>query len=70
MALYYFTEEERAVRRSTDYRARPQDGVKRVAIWADKNVVDLYDRAKRRLHLDDDTAQRIMARIDGMRRRK
>ena len=70
MALYYFTEEERAVRRSTDYRARPQDGVKRVAIWADKNVVDLYDRAKRRLGLDDDTAQRILARIDGVRRRK
>ena len=70
MALYYFTEEERAVRRSTDYRARPQDGVKRVAIWADKNVVDLYDRAKRRLRLDDDTAQRILARIDGVRRRK
>ncbi len=27
MALYYFTEEEHAVRRSTNYRARPEDGL-------------------------------------------
>ncbi len=70
MALYYFTEEADPVRRSTDYRARPEDGVKRVAIWADKNVVDLYDRAKRRLGISDETAQRILAGIDVVRRRR
>ncbi len=69
LALYYFTEEEHAVRRSTDYRARPEDGLRKVAIWADKNVVDLYDRAKRRLGIRDETVQRLLARIDTLRRR-
>ncbi|EWT02884.1 proline hydroxylase [Intrasporangium oryzae NRRL B-24470] len=69
MALYYFTEESEAVRRSTDYRARPDDGIKKVAIWADKNAVDLYDRAKRRLGISDDTVQRWLARVDRLRRR-
>jgi hypothetical protein len=69
MALYYFTEEAEAVRRSTDYRARPDDGFKKVAIWADKNAVDLYDRAKRRLGVTDETAARWLARVDRLRRR-
>lgn len=67
MALYYFTEEPEAVRRSTDYRARPDDGMKKVAIWADKNAVDLYDRAKRRLGIKDETVQRWLARVDRLR---
>ena len=69
MALYYFTEEAEAVRRSTDYRARPDDGLKKIAIWADKNAVDLYDRAKRRLGVTDETAARWLARADRLRRR-
>lgn len=69
MALYYFTEEAGAVRRSTDYRARPDDGLKKVAIWADKNAVDLFDRAKRRLGVTDETAARWLARADRLRRR-
>lgn len=70
MALYYFTEEESAVRKSTNYRARPEDGLKKVAIAADRTALDLYDRAKRRLGLSDDSVQKVMARVNRLRGRK
>jgi hypothetical protein len=70
MALYYFTEEAAVVRRATNYRARPQDGRKRIAIAADRLALDLYDRAKRRLKLSDDAAHRILERLHGLRRRR
>lgn len=66
MALYYFTEEEHTVRRSTNYRARPQDGAKGIAIWADRAVLDVYDRVKRRLGIGDDAVHRVL----GLLRRK
>jgi hypothetical protein len=69
MALYYFTQEEHTVRRATNYQARPDDGAKKVAIWADKKAVDLFDRAKRRLGVTDETAQRWLARVDRLRRK-
>lgn len=69
MALYYFTEEESAVRKSTNYRARPQDGLKGLAIVADRTALDLYDWAKRRLGLSDDTVQGVMQRASRLRRR-
>lgn len=70
IALYYFTEEEQTVRRSTHYRARPEDGLKRFAIAADRTALDLYDRAKRRLGLSDDFAQRLMRRLEKLRKRR
>lgn len=69
MALYYFTQEEQTVRRATNYQARPGDGARKVVIWADKKAVDLFDRAKRRLGVTDETAQRWLARVDRLRRR-
>ncbi len=69
LALYYFTEEEAAVRRSTNYRARPGDGAKGVAIWADRQALAAYDRAKRRLGLRDETVQRLLTRLQRLRRR-
>lgn len=69
LALYYFTEEDHAVRRSTNYRARPGDGAKRVAIWADRQALDVYDRAKRRLGLRDETVQKALSRVQRLRRR-
>ena len=57
MALYYFTEEEQAVRRSTNYQARPDESAcKKAAIWADRRALDLYDRVKRRLGISDEAA--------------
>lgn len=69
MALYYFTEEESAVRRSTNYRARPDDGMKKVAIWADRKALDYYDRAKRRLGVSDEKVSAMLTKIDRLRRR-
>jgi hypothetical protein len=70
MALYYFTEEESPVRHSTGYRARPEDGLKKFAIWADTRAVDLYDRVKRRFGWSDDATQNLLARVHRLRRRE
>jgi 2OG-Fe(II) oxygenase superfamily len=70
MALYYFTEEENAVRRSTNYQARPDESrARKAAIWADRKALDLYDRTKRRLGISDESVQRILTRLDRLRRR-
>ncbi|CAM3250034.1 2OG-Fe(II) oxygenase [Nocardioides dubius] len=70
MALYYFTESDEAVRVSTNYRARPQDGLKRYAIGADRMALDLYDRLKRRLNLSDASVHRALEKISRLRRPK
>jgi hypothetical protein len=71
MALYYFTEDENAVRKSTNYRARPDEaGVKRAAIVVDRTAVDLYDRAKRRLGISDDRVSGVLERLNKLRRTK
>lgn len=69
LALYYFTAEDSVARRSTNYRPRPGDGAKRVAIHADRMLLDLYDRARRRLHLDETKVQAALERLHGLRRR-
>jgi hypothetical protein len=70
MALYYFTEEENAVRRSTNYQARPDESVrKKAAVWADRRALDVYDRVKRRLGVSDEAVQKLLSRIDRLRRR-
>lgn len=68
LALYYFTEDPSPLIRSTDYRARPGDGLKAAAIYADKQVLHAYDVLKRRLHLSDDLAQRALVVADRVRR--
>lgn len=63
LALYYFTAEDRPRRHATKYRARPGDGLKGVAIWADRRVLDLYDRIKSRFGLSDQLASTTLSRI-------
>jgi hypothetical protein len=63
MALYYFTDEDRPARRSTRYRARPGDGLKRVAIWGDHRLLSLYDVAKTRLGLSDRIVSKVLGRL-------
>ncbi|MDQ3844069.1 MAG: 2OG-Fe(II) oxygenase, partial [Bacteroidota bacterium] len=48
IALYYFTEERNVLpkKRSTNYRARPKDGLKSVLIWLDKEMVAAYSNIK------------------------
>jgi len=71
LALYYFTEEDAPVRRSTHYQARPQEGrLKKTAIAADRTALDLYDRAKRRLGLSDDLAHGVLERFHRLRERR
>jgi len=63
LALYYYTAERggAAHGKSTNYRARPGDGLaNRAMIWADKQAVHLYSRAKERLGLSDDFASRVL----------
>ena len=70
MALYYFTVEEKPVRRSTNYQPRPDEsGLKKAAIRADRGLVDLYDRAKRRLNIPEEKVSRMLSRVDRLRRR-
>jgi hypothetical protein len=65
LALYYYTldsSEARSVR-STDYRARPGDGLRKAAlIWLDKQAVRLYSKAKERFGFSDEFASRILSR--------
>jgi hypothetical protein len=69
LALYYFTEEIDPLVRSTEYRARPGDGIRAGLIFLDKEVLRAYDWAKRRLGLSDELASSTLARIDRLRRR-
>lgn len=63
VALYYYTLEPGATAsgRSTNYRARPEDGaLKSALIWMDKQAVDLYSRAKARFGFSDEFASKIL----------
>jgi hypothetical protein len=63
LALYYYTADAdvTANARSTNYRPRPGDGLRKSAlIWADRQLVDVYSRVKSTLHLSDDFASRAL----------
>lgn len=65
IALYYFTEEEIApTLRSTNYKARPGDGLKSIPIWIDKQLIAVYTNLKRRLGLNDDTISKFLNRFN------
>ncbi len=69
IALYYFSKEERAPKvQSTEYKARPGDGIKAVGIYLDKMLVRGYDAVKRRLNLSDDFASNSLKAIDRLKR--
>jgi hypothetical protein len=69
MALYFFVDELRPRRRSTNYRARPGDGLRGAAIYADKQVLRAYDVVKRRFGLPDDAASRVLGALSRLRHR-
>jgi hypothetical protein len=63
LAMYYYTVEASPnfASHSTDYFARPQDGLTKSAmIWLDKKAVDLYSRAKARFGFSDEFASRVL----------
>ncbi|MCY7349388.1 MAG: 2OG-Fe(II) oxygenase [Cytophagaceae bacterium] len=61
IALYYFTEEKETPKlRTTNYRARPEDGAKAALIWLDKQAVAVYTRTKRALGIDDAFISKVL----------
>ncbi len=60
LALYYFTVDTGVPVRSTTYRARPGDGLRRVGIFLDSHALHTYDRVKRRLRLNDSLVWRVL----------
>jgi Rps23 Pro-64 3,4-dihydroxylase Tpa1-like proline 4-hydroxylase len=69
LALYYFTVEKDPLVRSTEYRARPGDGARSILIYADTRMLRVYDWAKRRLGVSDQTGSRVLAFCDRFRRK-
>lgn len=67
LALYYFTAETAPTVRSTEYRARPGDGLHSIAIYADKQLLRAYDWTKRRLGLSDETVKHLLRRVERLR---
>lgn len=60
IALYYFTEEIKPIKRATNYRARPGDGAKGILIYLDKKLIALYSNLKGKLGINDDFASKIL----------
>ncbi|MHB1716468.1 MAG: 2OG-Fe(II) oxygenase [Acidimicrobiales bacterium] len=70
LALYYFTVEDHPLVRSTEYRARPGDGLHSVLIYADKQLLRAYDRAKRHFGISDQAVNALLRRLERLRRRR
>jgi Rps23 Pro-64 3,4-dihydroxylase Tpa1-like proline 4-hydroxylase len=70
LALYYFTVETDPVVKSTDYRARPGDGAHSIMIYADTQMLRVFDWAKRHLGVSDATASRLLGYRDRLLRRR
>ena len=63
LALYFYTvdHEIKSGAHSTNYRARPGDGLRKsLLIWLDKQAVDLYSRAKARFGFSDEFASKVL----------
>jgi hypothetical protein len=62
LALYYYTPdtESPSAPRSTNYRARPGDGVRAVWIWMDKKALAVYSALKRKLGLSDAFVSKVL----------
>jgi hypothetical protein len=61
IALYYFTEEAvRPTLISTNYKARPSDGIKAIWIYLDKKMVASYTYIKRTLGINDAFISKIL----------
>jgi hypothetical protein len=64
MALYYFSYDGNPFVRSTEYRARPGDGLRSVLIYLDKQALRMYDKVKPRLGLSDDAVSSLLRRVE------
>ena len=64
LALYYFTEEEHPLVRSTEYRARPGDGARSAVIYLDKQALRAFDWARRHLGVSGHAAERLLGGVE------
>ena len=70
IALYYFTEESVTPRKiATNYRARPEDGLRSILIYLDKKILWLYNLAKSVFGFDDTTVAKILNIVRKVRER-
>ncbi len=61
IALYYFTEEKKPLKvQSTQYRARPADGLKTILIWGDTQLIRAYTTLKRWTGLKDESVKKAL----------
>ena len=61
LALYYYTEEPTpSLARSTEYRARPGEGMRSLWIYMDKMMLRLYTHLKWRFGFNDRFASRVL----------
>lgn len=63
IALYYFTEEKETIRvsrRATNYKARPDDGFKKIFIYLDKQALSVYSWLKGKLGINDDFVSKVL----------
>lgn len=61
IALYYFTEHDKVpAKRATNYKARPEDGSKRILIWLDKQAIAVYNTLKGWLGIDDKFVSKVL----------
>ncbi len=70
LALYFYTNaaRERGAARSTNYHARPEDGlVKSLKIRLDTYAVNLYSKAKRRFQFSDRVASKVLSLLSAIR---
>ena len=62
IALYYFTEEgDKYSGQSTKYKARPEDGDKRILISLDNAAVSAYSTIKRKLGINDGFVSKVLS---------
>ena len=69
LALYYFTKELAPKIRSTNFQARPEDGLGKAAvIYAEKQLQRVYDRAKRAFGFDDKFVTKLLRLISSKKK--
>jgi hypothetical protein len=64
IALYYFTEEDRPLKRATNYQARPNESVlKHILVKIDKCMLVMYNQLKGVLRINDDAVSKLLKKL-------
>ncbi|MBV8548823.1 MAG: 2OG-Fe(II) oxygenase [Alphaproteobacteria bacterium] len=71
IALYYFTVENKPPGKvATNYRARPEDGLKSLLIYLDKQALALYNAIKGATGINDEAVSKILRWVGKLRGRR